>query len=67
MERSKRKIEKSIAKTTYIKSRNLRKVFCQRADLKWHRYGPEPEVDTIENFIEVVEHDDYACFFGYIT
>ena len=60
----KEKIEESIAKATYIKSRNLWKVFWQRADLKWHRYEPDPEVDSIEEFIEIVENDDYACFFG---
>ena len=60
----KEKIEESIAKATYVKSRNLWKVFWQRADLKWHRYEPDPEVDSIEDFIEIVENDDYACFFG---
>ena len=60
----KEKIEEPIAKATYVKSRNLWKLFWQRADLKWHRYEPDPEVDTIKDFIEIVENDDYACFFG---
>jgi hypothetical protein len=59
-----KKIEESVAKTTYVKSRKLWKVYWQRADLKWHRYDPDPEVDSIEEFIELVENDDYACFFG---
>ena len=58
------KIEESVAKTTYVKSRNIWKVFWQRADLKWHRYDPEPEVKTLEEFLDVVERDEYACFFG---
>jgi spore coat polysaccharide biosynthesis protein SpsF (cytidylyltransferase family) len=51
----KEKIEEPVAKATYVKSRNLWKVFWQRADLKWHRYDPDPEVDTIDDFLEVVE------------
>ena len=38
-----------------------------RADLKWHRYEPLPEVDAIEDFLLTVEEDDHACFFGYAT
>lgn len=60
----KEKIEEPIAKATYVKTRNLWKVFWQRSDLKWHRYEPDPEVDAIEAFIKIVEKDDYACFFG---
>lgn len=58
------KIEISVAKSTYVKSRKVWKVFWHRADLKWHRYDPDPEVDDIEEFIEIVEKDEYACFFG---
>ena len=60
----KEKMEEPVAKATYVKSRKLWKVYWQRADLKWHRYDPDPEVDSIEEFLEVVENDDYACFFG---
>jgi len=58
------KIELPIAKSTYVKSRKIWKVFWQRADLKWHRYDPDPEVGSVEEFVKLVEEDDYACFFG---
>ena len=58
------KIDEAVAKTTYVKRQNLWKVYWQRADLKWHRYEPDPEVGTIEEFLEIVERDEYACFFG---
>ncbi len=58
------KIEKPVAKATYVKSRKLWRIFWQRADLKWHRYDPEPEVDTIDDFIDIVERDEFASFFG---
>ena len=60
----KEKIEEPVAKATYVKSRNIWKVLWQRADLKWHRYDPDPEVDSIDDFIKIVELDEYACFFG---
>lgn len=57
-------IEHRIAKATYNKSNRCWKIFWQRADLKWHRYEPLPEVDAIEDFLMIVEEDDHACFFG---
>lgn len=60
----KEKIEEAIAKATYVKSRKVWKVFWQRADLKWHRYEPDPEVDSIDDFVKIIELDEYACFFG---
>jgi hypothetical protein len=58
-------IEHPIAKATYNKSNRSWKIFWLRADLKWHRYEPLPEVDAIEDFLLIVEEDDHACFFGY--
>jgi len=58
------KVESKVAKATYIKSRNIWKVYWMRADLKWHRYPPNPEVKSIGEFVEVVERDGCGCFFG---
>jgi len=63
-DKPKEKVEEAVAKATYVKSQNLWKVHWQRADLKWHRYDPDPEVYTIDAFLEVVERDEYSCFFG---
>jgi hypothetical protein len=59
-----RKIEEAVAKATYVKSRRLWKVYWQRADLKWHRYVIAPEVDSMEEFLALVEADEFCCFFG---
>ncbi len=32
--------------------------------MKWHRYPPQPEVKSLEEFIAAVEADEYACFYG---
>ena len=57
-------VEGAIAKATYVKGQRIWKVYWQRADLKWHRYEPSPEVKTIEAFFELLEKDAYGCFFG---
>ncbi len=59
-----KKIEEPVAKATYVKTSKIWKVYWQRADLKWHSYKPNPQVKTLEEFLEVVDRDEYACFFG---
>ena len=58
------KIEIPIAKTTYVRTQKLWRVYWQRADLKWHGYDPVPEVRSLEKFLDLVDRDEYACFFG---
>jgi len=57
-------IEEQIAKATYVRSQQIWQIYWQRADLKWHRYDPNPEVDTLDEFIRIVEDDEFACFWG---
>lgn len=58
------KIESMVAKATYVKAQKAWKIYWRRADLKWHLYQPVPQVKTLEEFLEVVDQDSYACFFG---
>ena len=60
----KEKIEIPIAKATYVKTRQCWRVFWQRSDLKWHRYVASPEVRLVEDFLKLVERDEFGCFFG---
>lgn len=53
-----------VAKATYVNSQKIWKVFWQRADLKWHKYEPNPTVRSLNQFLAVVEKDEYACFWG---
>lgn len=57
-------MEHSVAKTTYVKSTGIWKIYWQRADLKWHRYEPDAEVQSLEEFLVVVERDEHGCFYG---
>ena len=59
------KIERPIVKSTWVKARKYWKIFCMRADLKWHTYQPNPTVKTIEEFIEIIDDDSYGCFWGW--
>jgi len=59
-----KKVESPIAKATYVKKTNSWKIYWQRADLKWHRYEPTPETKKIEEFLAVIENDEYQCFWG---
>jgi len=58
------KTESPVAKATYVKNQKLWEVYWQRADLKWHAYTPAPTVRMLEEFLEIVDKDQYACFFG---
>ncbi len=46
-------IEEAGAKTTFVKKKILWKVYWQRANLKWQRYDPNPEVDSLEEFLHI--------------
>jgi len=52
------------AKATYVKSKNVWKIFWKRSDLKWHSYKPKPTVKTLEHFLRLVDQDEYGCFKG---
>ena len=56
--------ESAVAKATFVRSRNLWRVFWQRRDLKWHGYEPASEVRSIDDFLSLVAEDRHACFFG---
>lgn len=58
------KVEIPIAKTTFVRTQNHWRVFWQRADLKWHGYDPDPTVHKLQDFLRVVEADEYGCFWG---
>lgn len=57
-------MEHSIAKATFVKTEQVWRIYWQRADLKWHRYEPDPSASTIEEFLSIVEQDEYRCFYG---
>lgn len=52
------------AKATYVKNKNVWKVFWKRADNKWHSYPPKPTVKDLQDFLNLVDQDECHCFKG---
>ena len=52
------------AKATYIKKKDVWKIFWKRADDKWHAYTPNPTVKELKDFLKIVDEDKYHCFKG---
>jgi Protein of unknown function (DUF3024) len=59
-----KKMGHPVAKATYVKNQNIWKVYWMRADLKWHAYTPLPEVANLDEFLQLVDQDTHACFWG---
>ncbi len=62
--RPEEKVKSPIVKAKFVKSRNIWKVYWMRASGKWEGYEPAPEVATLRAFIEVVDADEWGCFWG---
>ncbi|HIP75677.1 MAG TPA: DUF3024 domain-containing protein [Psychromonas hadalis] len=58
------KMEMPFAKATYVKKKNVWKIYWQKSDLKWHSYDPVPTVKYLEEFLSVVSKNECDCFFG---
>lgn len=52
------------AKATFVKNKNVWKIFWKRADSKWHGYKAVPVVAELEDFLQLVDEDKYGCFKG---
>ena len=52
------------AKATYVEAQDCWKMLWMRASLKWQGYEPTPTVSSIDDFLTVVDRDQYGCFWG---
>ncbi len=52
------------AKATFLKSKNIWKVFWLRSDRKWYSYDPQPIVRQLSDFLKLVDEDKHHCFKG---
>lgn len=57
-------LEPPFAKATYVRTQKVWKIYWRRSDLKWHGYEPNAEVGDIGEFLDVVDRDEYGCFWG---
>ena len=56
--------EYSLAKATFVKTKNNWKIFWKKSDGKWHTYSPKAEVKTLQEFLKLTEEDEHHCFWG---
>ena len=52
------------AKLKFVRSQNVWKLFWQRANMKWHAYGPLKSSQDLAELIAEIDTDPYGCFFG---
>lgn len=57
-------IERPVAKTHYVETQKVWKIYWWRASGKWADYLPMPEVNTIKEFFKVLDQDAHAYFWG---
>jgi len=53
-----------VAKTTYVKSQAIWKIFWMRSNGKWVVYDPCPSVKVIDDWVNLVDEDQHGCFWG---
>ncbi|MEZ5357746.1 MAG: DUF3024 domain-containing protein [Candidatus Zixiibacteriota bacterium] len=56
--------ETPVAKLTFVRSKNAWKIFWMRQDLKWHAYTQMAEMSELNRALEVIDRDEYGCFWG---
>ena len=54
----------AFAKATFVKTKQVWKVYSLRASGKWQSYEPAPTASSVEDFLAIVKADVYGCFFG---
>ena len=56
--------QRPFAKATYVRTQGYWKIFWMRATLKWQGYEPNATAASIDEFLAVVNRDQYGCFWG---
>lgn len=57
-------LHRPFAKLRYYKSRNEWNLYWMRGNGNWELYKPHPIGNNIQELLEVIEEDAFACFFG---
>ena len=59
-----KRIVYAIAKATYIRTKDVWRIYWMGHGFKWRPYRARAKVRTIEDFLAIVEEDKYGHFFG---
>ncbi len=57
-------IESPTAKVKYIRSANKWRLYWMRADMKWHEYPGLSSSNRLDDLVQEIDADPFACFFG---
>lgn len=57
-------IHSPVARTKYIKSRGIWTIYWKKANGKWEKYDPNPEVNDLSQFFVILDEDEHCCFWG---
>lgn len=52
------------AKASFVKAKNIWKVYWRRSNSRWQAYEPKPTVKHLADFLKLVDEDKNACFKG---
>ena len=64
LNKSKKIISSPFARTKYITSSETWKLYWMRASGEWDIYEPQPTINDIREFFQIVQQDKHYCFFG---
>lgn len=56
--------EEPIAKLQYVRKDDVWRIYLKRADDKWHRYPPCPQVAGLDEALRIIDEDPSGSFFG---
>lgn len=56
--------EHDFAKTTFVQSKGIWKLYWMRGNLKWDEYKTDSPLQNLREVVKEVEDDKYGCFFG---
>ena len=59
-----KKLNIPVAKSKFIKSRNIWKIYWQRANGNWDPYEPQNEMRDLSEVLKIIEEDKHGCFWG---
>jgi len=53
-----------VAKATYIRTRDVWRIYWRKRDHKWHGYLQLPEASDLDRVLQELDSDPVGCFWG---
>ena len=57
-------IQSPVAKSRFVKSKGIWKIYWRRASGKWELYDPHPEEKDLTQVLNIIKEDTFHCFWG---